>query len=93
MRFALGQIAVTPSATQALQRAGQVPEEFLDRHARGDWGDLTAAEKEESDRGLAEGSRVRFLSIYPLKTQETIWVFTDLRQNKTTVMLADEQLR
>ena len=93
MRFALGQIAVTPSAAQALQRAGQVPEEFLDRHARGDWGDLTEAEKEENDRGLAEGIHVRFLSIYPLKTQETIWVFTDLRQNKTTVMLADEQLR
>ena len=49
-------------------------------------------EKEENEHGLADGSRVIFLSAYPLKTGQTIWVFTNLKRGETTVMLPNEQL-
>jgi len=40
--FPLGQIVVTPGALDALSRAGQTPDEFLRRHATGDWKELNA---------------------------------------------------
>ena len=92
-KFALGQIVVTANAATVLGEAGQEVEALLSRHAQGDWGDLSAYEKAEYDRGLAEGSRVIFLSAYPLKTGQTIWVLTNLKQGKTTVLLPHEQVR
>ena len=91
-KFALGQITVTANAAPALGEAGQEVAEFLARHKQGDWGDISVYEKEENDHGLAHGSRVVFLSAYPLKTGQTIWVFTDLRRGETTVMLPHEQV-
>ena len=36
-KFALGQVLLTPGATEALFTAQQVPPEFLLRHVHGDW--------------------------------------------------------
>lgn len=36
-RFTLGRILATPGAIAAMEEAGNVPAEFLDRHVRGDW--------------------------------------------------------
>ncbi len=38
--FALGMVVVTQGAVEAFETAGQGPQEFLDRHVRGDWGDV-----------------------------------------------------
>ena len=91
-KFALGQITVTDNAATVLGEAAQDAAEFLSRHAQGDWGDISAYEKEENDYGLAHGCRVVFLSAYPLKTGQTIWVLTNLKQGVTTVMLPNERL-
>ena len=40
--FALGQIVATPGAVEALEASHQSPSEFLERHAKGDWGELSA---------------------------------------------------
>ena len=84
---------VTANAATMLQEASQEATEFLSRHEQGDWGDISAYEKTEYDQGLAEGSRVIFLSAYPLRTGQTIWVVTNLQQGKTTVLLPHEQIR
>ena len=91
--LALGQIVVTANAATMLQEARQEAAEFLSRHAQGDWGDISAYEKEAFDQGFAEGSRVIFLSAYPLRTGQTIWVVTNLHQGTTTVLLPHEQAR
>ena len=91
--LALGQIVVTAGAAILLQEARQEATEFLSRHEQGDWGDLSAYEKEAFDQGLAEGSRAIFISAYPLKTGQTIWVVTNLHQGTTTVLLPHEQAR
>jgi hypothetical protein len=36
--FSLGQIVSTPGAFDALARASQQPDHFLNRHVTGDWG-------------------------------------------------------
>jgi hypothetical protein len=90
--LSLGEITVTENAATALTAAGQEAEEFLHRHSQGDWGDLSAYEKQEHDQGLARGSRTVLLSAYPLKTDQTVWVITHLEQDTTIVMLPKEWL-
>ena len=91
-KLSLGQITVTENTATALAAAGQEAEAFLVRHSQGDWGDLSAYEKQEHDQGLARGSRTVFLSAYPLTTDQTVWVITHLKQDTTIVMLPQEWL-
>ena len=38
--FHLGQVLITPPAEAVLDEAGRTFQEFLDRHASGDWGEI-----------------------------------------------------
>ena len=51
--FPLGQTVATPGALEALASAGQNPKEFLDRHARGDWGSVGDEDWKGESRRLA----------------------------------------
>jgi hypothetical protein len=46
MRFSLGRVVATPGAMRALEKAEQLPAEFLDRHVNGDWGEVPEADKQ-----------------------------------------------
>jgi len=41
--FELGNIYITPGAIDALVESNQHAQEFLERHGRGDWGELDGA--------------------------------------------------
>jgi hypothetical protein len=45
IRFPLGRVVATPRALRALEKAEQLPAEFLDRHVNGDWGEVPEADK------------------------------------------------
>ena len=60
--FPLGRIVATPGALAALHAAGQTPHEFLSRHIRKDWGDLSDEDRQENEFSLREGFRL--LSVY-----------------------------
>jgi hypothetical protein len=47
--FARWRVLATPGALQALENAGQQPQEFLDRHANGDWGEVDAYDAKENE--------------------------------------------
>ena len=49
MRFPLGRVVATPGALRALEKAEQLPAEFLDRHVNGDWGEVPEADKQENE--------------------------------------------
>ncbi len=53
-RFSLGQVVATPGALEALEDAGQLPEEFLRRHVAGDWGDVDERPRPARERILGE---------------------------------------
>lgn len=71
----LGQVVATPGALQALEEAGQLPEEFLVLHQNGNWGIVCDEDKALNDEALAHGMRV--LSAYRLRTGTKIWVITE----------------
>jgi hypothetical protein len=86
--FSLGMVVGTQGAVAALEAAGQSPQEFLDRHVRGDWGDVPEADKHENDFSLQHGFRI--LSSYTTRTGERIWVLTEADRSATTILLPDE---
>jgi hypothetical protein len=86
--FPLGQIVATPGALEALEASHQSPAEFLARHARGDWGELSADDIAENEFSLKNGFRL--LSSYATAIGQKIWVITEEDRSLTTVLLPDE---
>jgi hypothetical protein len=87
-QFPLGQLVATPGVLQALQEASEHPASFLARHAAGDWGDLSDADKAENDASVAHGLRI--FSAYHLSTGVKIWLITEADRSVTTVLLPSE---
>ena len=87
-RFALGQLAATPGALEALEKAGQSPAEFLSRHVNGDWGDVCAEDKQLNDQALVDDSRL--LSAYHTTAGVKLWVITENDRSVTTLLLPEE---
>jgi hypothetical protein len=88
MLFTLGQTVATPGALAALERAGQGPQEFLDRHVAGDWGELPQEDKIENEVSLLNGYRL--LSVYRTKMGERLWILTEADRSITTILLPEE---
>jgi hypothetical protein len=91
--FSLGQILATPGALELLRRNGQGVDEFLARHARGDWGEVCKEDAHWNDQGLQDGSRL--LSVYRTRDRETLWIITEAADEQgsrsaTTVLLPSE---
>jgi len=92
-RFRLGQTVATPAALQTIQQAGQSPAEFLDRHVRGDWGQLCDEDRALNEEAIQDGSRI--LSAYVTRAGEKIWIITEAADDRghraaTTILLPDE---
>jgi hypothetical protein len=86
--FPLGQTVITPGALSAFEDSKQVPLDYLQRHAGGDWGDLTEEDKSENELSLKSGFRL--LSAYRLNSGMKIWVITEADRSVTTILLPEE---
>lgn len=84
----LGQVVSTPGCLDAFAATGQSPDEFLARHVKGDWGELTEEGRQANDDALVDGSRI--LSSYKLKNGTKIWIITEWDRSATTCLLPEE---
>ncbi len=89
-RFALGRLASTPGALEALQESGQTPWFFLSRHVGGDWGEVCAEDWKLNDEALRDASRI--LSAYRTLKGKKLWVITEADRRLTTLLLPDGAL-
>ena len=87
-RFLTGQVVATRSAMEELERAGQKPEEFLDKHLSGDWGEVDAEDRERNEWAVEVGERI--LSAYTLRTGVKIWIITEGSRCATTLLLPSD---
>ena len=87
-RFPMGRLLATPGALAAVEDAGQIPVEFLLRHARGDWGEVNSGDWVLNDESLESGDRV--LSAYRTAKGVRIWIITEAGRQATTILLPDE---
>ena len=88
IKFEPGQIVATPGALEAFRASGDDPLAYLARHLAGDWGDLSAGDKQENELSLREGFRI--LSAYTLNTGVMIWVITEADRSSTGILLPSE---
>jgi hypothetical protein len=93
IRFDLGRVLATPGALTTLESSGQAPGDFLDRHAGGDWGELSKDDWDANDVALHDGGRI--LSAYKTLKGARVWIITEAADEQggraaTTVLLPDE---
>lgn len=94
--FNTGQIVATrgvfdlacenPEFAQFIQKS-------LNRHVKGDWGDVDDEDKQTNDQALKQGTRL--LSAYnderfPKNGVATIWIITEADRSATTILFPDE---
>lgn len=94
--FSLGRVVATPGALAALEKVGKAPIDYLQRHARGDWGEALGEEDAQANaEALRHGTRL--LSAYLLPDETKLWIITDGVVNSdtgeryaTTLLLPEE---
>jgi len=86
--FSLGHNVATPGALAALEKAGQSPAEFLERHQHGDWGAVSEGDRHENQISLERGFRL--LSSYRTNAGDKLWVITESDRSATSVILPSE---
>ena len=52
--FPLGERLATSAALQHLEQVGADPREYFDRHARGDWGEVTPRTARANDKAISQ---------------------------------------
>ncbi len=90
--FNLGKLCATHGAQLALAEVNMSPLTLINRHHRGDWGDLDAEDKAANHEALATGARL--FSAYVIQGVK-FWVITEAEDDDgqrmaTTVLLPDE---
>ena len=88
--FLAGQTVATPGALAAIEEAGQSPLDFIDRHLRGDWGNVPQEDAELNTLALDPADPARILSSYKTHKGARLWVITEWDRSVTTVLLPEE---
>ena len=87
-RFPLGKLVATPGALRLLEQHKAEPFDFILRHVGGDFGALDADDMAANNAAVKRGFRI--LSIYPLGSDEKLWIITEADRSVTTLLLSDE---
>ena len=88
VRFQLGRLFMTQGATEALEEAGQQPQEFINRHARLEQGELCDGDHKENL--FSVGKPLRIFSAFMTSRGVKLWVITEADRSATTILLPDE---
>ena len=86
MLFPPGQLVATPGALELAEQGIDLLV-YLQRHLKGDWGDLCPEDKAENNFSLTHGFRL--LSSYSTPCG-TLWIITEADRSTTTFLLPDE---
>ena len=88
VRFPLGRFFMTPGAIEAIDEAGQRPQEFISRHARLEQGELSNEDHKENLFSLDK--MLRIFSAFKTKKGEKVWIITEANRSSTTLLLPSE---
>ena len=85
--FQLGKLVMTPGALKCMVEYAIDPVKLIQRHAQGNWGDLSDDDKKEND--LSVNSDLRILSAYGAG-EIKLWIITEADRSATTILRPDE---
>ena len=87
-KFQMGGIKATPGVIELFPpNKGQEMAKLLERHADGDWGDLSKSDSKLNDKALISGDRL--LSSYET-VKGRVWIITEADRSSTTLLLPNE---
>lgn len=86
MRFSMGRLRATQGALDAVGVKDIAI--ALDRHLKGDWGDVCEEDKHYNNEALKDGTRL--FSAYHTSEGLRFWIITEADRSATTVLLPDE---
>ncbi|MFC1906785.1 hypothetical protein ACFLW8_01695 [Chloroflexota bacterium] len=89
--FPLGQFVMTRGVNDLVaddEAFAKFIAESLNRHIKGDWGELGDEDRAENDLSLKEGFRI--LSAYESGELPKIWIITEANRSATTILFPDE---
>lgn len=87
-KFKLGHVVSTQGALSMMASANILPLVLLQRHVRGDWGDLEEDDKQANEDALRDGNRL--LSSYKIVPDQKVWIITEADRSSTTLLLPEE---
>jgi hypothetical protein len=87
-KFRLGRLVITPGALELIQGEGREPMEFVERHVRGDFGDLDEHDRLANEAAIGNGTRI--LSSYVVVGDEKVWVLTEGNRSATTILRPED---
>lgn len=77
--FQLGSVVSTPAALRVLGEHYVLPEDLLERHVCGDWGDVEVDDWERNNAALVDGSRL--FSSYYIDECIRVWSVTESKSD------------
>lgn len=88
--FEPGHVVITTRAQVVMEERGQahIIPTMLNRHALGDWGDLTQEDAAANDAALRNGDRL--LSAYQFEEGFKVWIITEADRSATTILLPED---
>jgi len=86
--FCLGTAFISPGAEAAMEQYGVGPSSPLNRHQRGNWGQLPPADARTNARSLENGLSI--LSSYQIGQGARNWIITNAQRTATTMLLPNE---
>ena len=85
-KFELGRLLITPGIKDCLQHDEVM--DAVNRHSRGDWGDLAAEDAQKNEWAIREKERI--FSVYHSRGRQKFWIITEADRSSTTVLLPEE---
>lgn len=86
--FELGRVVITTAALDFCERNQGVDiVRLLERHQKGDWGDMDRDDKKANDRAVQRGTRI--ISGYVFEG-EKIWIITEADRSSTCILLPED---
>lgn len=86
MLFNPGNLVATPGALELAVQGVNLPA-YLQRHLKGDWGDLCQEDQAQNNRSLCLGFRL--LSSYETP-HGMLWIITEADRSATTFLIPEE---
>ena len=88
--FELGKLVVTPAAKEAIgaDSVNEILVALFERHAVGDWGEISDDSKEANDESVKNGGSM-ILSAYEIKGT-LFWIITEHDRSATTILLPED---
>lgn len=86
-KFEMGRLV----ATRGFEASGVSKEEWnkaLNRHMRGDYGDMPAEDIETNNQAIIDGDRI--MSAYTSSAGTKFWIITEADRSYTTILLPEE---